>query len=80
MFADGQSNGLVAKQLRVSVRPVQRWRQAYEAGGEAALRSTGSAGRPKPSDELFVALEAELGKGPVAHGRTRSGPWRGSRP
>ncbi|MFI8944310.1 winged helix-turn-helix domain-containing protein [Streptomyces syringium] len=68
MFADGQSNGLVAKQLRVSVRSVQRWRRDYEAGGEAARRSTGSAGRPNLSDELFAVLEAELDKGPVAHG------------
>ncbi|MEU8546245.1 winged helix-turn-helix domain-containing protein [Streptomyces roseoverticillatus] len=68
MFADGRSNGLVAKRLRVSVRSVQRWRRAYEAGGEAALRSIGSAGRPKLSDELFAVLEAELDKGPVVHG------------
>ncbi|WP_425428238.1 IS630 family transposase [Streptomyces roseoverticillatus] len=68
LFADGQPNGLVAKQLRVSVRSVQRWRRVYEVDGEAALRSKGSAGRPKLSGELFAALEAELDKGPVAHG------------
>ncbi|MEH6380086.1 helix-turn-helix domain-containing protein [Streptomyces sp. KLMMK] len=68
IFADGQPNGLVAKQLRVSVRSVQRWRREYEVGGEGALRLTGSAGRPQLSDELFATLEAELDKGPVAHG------------
>ncbi len=68
MFADGQDNAVVAKQLRVSVRSVQRWRRAWERGGQRALRSKGPASRPKLSQDLFAALEQELDKGPVAHG------------
>lgn len=68
MFADGQPYRLIAKRLRVSVRSVQRWRLAYEANGESALRSKGPASRPELSDKLFTALEEELAKGPVAHG------------
>ncbi|MFI1801994.1 transposase [Streptomyces sp. NPDC020379] len=68
MFAAGQGNALVAKQLRVSVRSVQRWRCAWQEGGESALRSQGPASRPKLGEPLVAVLEAELAKGPVAHG------------
>jgi transposase len=68
MFAAGQGNTVVAKQLRVSVRSVQRWRRSWQHGGSQALRSRGSAARPKLSEALFAVLEQELAKGPVAHG------------
>ena len=68
MFAAGQDNAVVAKQLRVSVRSVQRWRRAWQDGGRLALHSQGSAARPKLSEDLFAVLEQELAKGPVAHG------------
>lgn len=68
MFAAGQGNAVVAKQLRVSVRSVQRWRRVWQEGGHRALRSKGSAARPKLSERLFAVLEEELAKGPVAHG------------
>ncbi|MFJ9561494.1 helix-turn-helix domain-containing protein [Streptomyces fuscichromogenes] len=41
LFARGHGNVAVAKQLRVSVRSVQRWRQAWELGGTPAAESTG---------------------------------------
>ena len=47
---------------------MQRWRLACARGGEAALRSKGPASYPQLSDELFAVLEAELDKGPAAHG------------
>ncbi|WP_425276218.1 IS630 family transposase [Streptomyces lavendulae] len=68
MFAVGRGSGEVAKELRVSVRSVQRWRQAWSAAGQDAVRSRGPACRPKLSDALFAVLEEELAKGPVAHG------------
>ncbi|MEU3462948.1 winged helix-turn-helix domain-containing protein [Streptomyces sp. NPDC006733] len=68
MFAVGQDNTVVAKQLRVSVRSVQRWRRAWQHGGSRALRSRGSAARPKLSEAMFAVLEMELAKGPLAHG------------
>ncbi|MFK8849818.1 winged helix-turn-helix domain-containing protein [Streptomyces sp. Ac-502] len=67
-FAAGQGNALVARELRISVRSVQRWRRSWRDGGEEPLRSRGSAGRPRLSEALFRALEQELGKGPVAQG------------
>jgi transposase len=68
LFALGHDNAAIAKQLRVSVRSVQRWHQAWEHGGTPALVSKGPASRPKLSEALFAVLEQELAKGPVAHG------------
>ena len=59
---------LIAKDLRVSVRSVQRWRQAWAEGGPRALRSQGPASLPRLSEKQFAQLEAELAKGPAAHG------------
>jgi transposase len=67
-FAAGASNAEVARQLRVSVRSVQRWRRAWQEAGTVGLRSTGPASLPKLSDSLFAVLEKELDKGAVAHG------------
>ena len=67
-FAAGEDNAGVAKALRVHVRSVQRWRAAWAAGGTAALASKGPPNRPQLSDVLFAVLEAELERGPVAHG------------
>ncbi|MFD8339397.1 helix-turn-helix domain-containing protein [Streptomyces solisilvae] len=53
-FAAGTSNAEVAKDLRVSVRSVQRWRRAWhDVGG---LRSAGPVSRPKLSEALFTVL------------------------
>ncbi|QFZ72921.1 transposase [Streptomyces fagopyri] len=58
----------MAKELRVSVRSVQRWRHSWREAGREALRSRGPVSRPKLNDRLFAMLEEELVKGPVAHG------------
>jgi transposase len=68
MFAADMENALIARELRVSVRSVQRWRRAWEGSGGQALRSRGSPGRPKLSPALWTVLESELDKGPNAHG------------
>ncbi len=67
MFAAGRGSTHVAKELRVSVRSVQRWRQAWK-GGPSGIRSRGPASRPRLSNALFAVLEEELAKGPIAHG------------
>jgi transposase len=59
---------VIAKDLRVSVRSVQRWRQAWEEDGPRALRSQGPVSLPRLSEKQFAQLEAELAKGPAAHG------------
>lgn len=60
---------MIAKELRVSVRSVHRWRLAWQEGGSRGLASTGPASLPRLSAAQFVRLEAELAKGPTAHGR-----------
>ncbi|MFI2372111.1 helix-turn-helix domain-containing protein [Streptomyces sp. NPDC018833] len=67
-FARGEASSLIAKELRVSVRSVQRWRQAWDEGGPRVLRSQGPASLPRLSEQQFAQLEAELAKGSAAHG------------
>jgi transposase len=67
-FQQGDESTVIAHDLRVSVRSVQRWRKAWSQYGPKALASKGPASLPLLSDELFAALERELLKGPVAHG------------
>ncbi|MFF3461739.1 helix-turn-helix domain-containing protein [Streptomyces sp. NPDC002619] len=49
---------MVARELRVSERSVERWRRAWREGGVAALKSAGPANLPKMPDEQFARLEA----------------------
>ncbi|MFE9500552.1 winged helix-turn-helix domain-containing protein [Streptomyces collinus] len=67
-FRQGDESPIIARDLRVSVWSVQRWRRAWSQNGPRALASKGPASLPLLSDELFAVLERELAKGPVAHG------------
>ncbi|WP_435798839.1 IS630 family transposase [Streptomyces microflavus] len=67
-FALGEGSSAIARDLRVSVRSVQRWRQAWAEGGPRSLRSQGPASLPRLSGKQFAQLESELAKGPAAHG------------
>ncbi|MET4659726.1 transposase [Streptomyces sp. PvP037] len=67
-FAQGDENSVIAHDLRVSVRSVQRWRRPWSQNGPRALASKGPASLPLLSDELFAVLERELAKEPMAHG------------
>ncbi len=67
-FARGETNAVIARELRVSVRSVQRWRKSWRSDGAQALGSKGPASRPRLSPAQFRQLEAELAKGPAAYG------------
>ncbi|MFF3394766.1 winged helix-turn-helix domain-containing protein [Streptomyces sp. NPDC002669] len=67
-FSAGEKTTVIAKDLRVSVRSVERWRRAWREGGMEALRSAGPANFPTVTDGQFAVLEEELGKGPATHG------------
>ncbi len=67
-FALGEASAAIAKDLRVSVRSVQRWRQTWNEGGPRAPESQGPASLPRLSQKQFAQLETELAKGPAAHG------------
>ncbi|MFJ3762635.1 helix-turn-helix domain-containing protein [Streptomyces sp. NPDC090080] len=79
-FAAGEKTALIAKDLRVSVRSVERWIRAWREGGVEAFRSAGPANSPTVTDAQFAVLDEELGKGPVEHGfEDQRGPWSGCR-
>lgn len=67
-FARGEKSSVIAKDLRVHVRSVERWRKAWRDGGPRALRSTGPASLPRLDEAQLTVLERELAKGPLAHG------------
>nr|WP_030719629.1 winged helix-turn-helix domain-containing protein [Streptomyces sp. NRRL F-2580] len=67
-FAAGEKTAVIAKDLRVSVRSVDRWRRAWREGGMESLCSAGPANSPTITDTQFAVLEGELGKGPSARG------------
>jgi transposase len=51
---------VVAVQVRVSERSVERWRQAWLEQGEVQVLSQGSLARPWLSDERIARLQREL--------------------
>ncbi|MEV8634590.1 winged helix-turn-helix domain-containing protein [Streptosporangium sp. NPDC051023] len=63
-FARDESSTVIARDLRISLRSVQRWRR----GGSGALRSHGPASLPRLGEQQLTALEQELLKGPIWHG------------
>ncbi|MFJ9842538.1 winged helix-turn-helix domain-containing protein [Kitasatospora sp. NPDC101155] len=67
-FEVGDKTEMIARDLRVGERSVERWRRSWREGGMEALRSAGSASEPKLSATQFAELEEELGRGPVAYG------------
>ncbi|WUG76527.1 winged helix-turn-helix domain-containing protein [Streptomyces sp. NBC_00457] len=67
-FARGERTAVIAKDLRVSERSVERWRRAWRQGGMAALASAGPPKLPRLTDEQFAELEKELARGPAVHG------------
>ncbi len=68
MFQQGETNAAVARTLRVTERSVERWRHAWREGGAPALASKGPPSLPRLSAVQFTRLEAELERGPLAHG------------
>src|SRR5439155_317229 len=67
-FARGDAISEIAHDLRVTEGSVRRWYKAWRDGGDQALRSKGPVSREKLSPQQWARLEAELRKGPLAHG------------
>jgi transposase len=74
-FARGDGIGEIADDLRVTEGSVRRWHRAWRDGGAEALRSKGPVSREKLSPQQWARLEAELGKGPLAHGFAGGQYW-----
>ncbi|MFE7393286.1 helix-turn-helix domain-containing protein [Streptomyces sp. NPDC057582] len=71
---------MFAKDLRVSVQSVERWRRAWREGGLEALRSAGPANCPAVTDAQFAVLEEDWARvRPRTASGTSGGPWPESR-
>ncbi|WP_433250515.1 winged helix-turn-helix domain-containing protein [Streptosporangium sp. CA-135522] len=68
-FARDKSSTVIARDLRISVRSIQRWRKDRQSGGAGTPHSHGPASLPRLGEQQLAALEQELLKGPVRHGR-----------
>ena len=70
LFAAGkETQGAIARRLRVSRQSVMRWYRAWRKGGRVALRAAGRAGRkPRLGPDQMVRIEAALRQGARAHG------------
>jgi hypothetical protein len=73
---------VVAVELRVGVRQVEKWRRSRREGGLEALRSAGPMSVERLSPARWERLVRELAKGPLAHGwnQVRAEPRPGSGP
>ncbi len=69
-FEQGVPAAEIAAELRVSERSVRRWRQAWQADGEAGLASRGQAVQCRLDEQQLAALDAVLQAGPLAAGWT----------
>ena len=74
-FARGDKISEIARDLRVTEGSVRRWHKAWRDGGTGALRSRGPVSREKLSPQQWARLEAELRKGPLAHGFANDQRW-----
>ncbi|MFD3497116.1 helix-turn-helix domain-containing protein [Streptomyces sp. NPDC058676] len=77
-FAAGASNAEVAKDLRVSVRSVQRWRRTWHDAGTEGLRSAGPRAT-RVMNRRWISLQ-DSGTRPSETGRRavrRHGPRSG---
>jgi transposase len=74
-FARDDTIKEIAHDLRVTEGSVRRWRRAWQDGGTAALRSKGPVSRERLSPQQWARLEAELRKGPLAHGFAGDQRW-----
>ncbi|WTL51356.1 helix-turn-helix domain-containing protein (plasmid) [Streptomyces sp. NBC_01497] len=55
-FALGEGSSAIARDLRVSVRSVQRWRRAWAGGAPRSLRSQGPASLPRLTDHFRMRI------------------------
>uniref|UniRef100_A0AAU1HQ58 Winged helix-turn-helix domain-containing protein n=1 Tax=Streptomyces sp. NBC_00180 TaxID=2903632 RepID=A0AAU1HQ58_9ACTN len=75
LFEQGESSGAVAAELRVAPRTVRLRRQRWREGGVQALRSRGPVSPERLPARQFARLEAELRRGPPAHGFAGGQRW-----
>ncbi|MFF7250764.1 winged helix-turn-helix domain-containing protein [Embleya sp. NPDC008237] len=76
LFAQGVAPPEVARRLRVSRKSAYAWHADWRSGGPEALRSKGPPGRSSRMRPGWRAwLDAELARGPAAHGWVEDQRW-----
>jgi putative transposase len=76
LFEQGVRSPEVARRLRVSRKSAYAWHARWRAGGLAALASAGAHGSPCRLDAgQLELLQAELERGPAAHGWMEDQRW-----
>lgn len=69
LFDKGHSSAEVARRLDVARQAAHRWKQAWEAGGSAALGSKGQAGpKPRIDAQARQQITEALIAGPASQG------------
>ncbi|HEV8614152.1 MAG TPA: helix-turn-helix domain-containing protein, partial [Methylomirabilota bacterium] len=69
LFARGESQAAVARQLGVTTAAVNHWHRAWRAQGRTGLKAAGRAGRkPRLGPPELRRIEHALRAGPEAHG------------
>lgn len=74
-FARGDKTAVIAAELRVGVRQVEKWRRTWREGGLEALRSKGPVSVERLLPAQWERLERELARGPLAHGWDEGQGW-----
>jgi transposase len=54
---------------------VRRWRRTWQRGGTAALKAKGPVSAERLRPQRWARLEAELRRGPLAHGFADDQRW-----
>src|SRR3989441_12206276 len=71
LFARGESQAAVARQLGVTTAAANHWYQTWRAEGRKGLKAAGRAGRkPRVGPREVRGVERALRAGPAAHGVT----------
>lgn len=69
LFAKGETQAWVARQLKASRQSVSRWHQQWKSKGVEGLRAAGRAGRkPRLNPSQLGKLDAALRQGARQHG------------
>ena len=69
LFAKGETQASVARQLKASRQSVSRWHRQWKSGGMAGLRAAGRAGRkPRLNASQLGRVDAALRQGARQHG------------
>jgi len=69
LFAKGETQAWVARQLKASRQSVSRWYQQWKSSGVEGLRAAGRAGRkPRLSASQLKEVDAALREGARQHG------------